>query len=55
MSKGIRMINNVFEQQNPREVKSKDNIFGYFLVNQGLYDDIEITKENIFEFGGFGI
>lgn len=49
MSKGIRMINNVFEQQNPREVKSKDNIFGNFLVNQGLYDDIEITKENIFE------
>lgn len=49
MSNGIRKINNVFEQKNQREVKCKDNIFGNFLVNQGLYDEIEITKENIYE------
>lgn len=29
--------------------KSIDNVFGDFLVNKGLYDEIEIAKDNIFE------
>lgn len=40
---------NVFNEQSQREIKSVDNVFGDFLVNKGLYDEIEITKDNIFE------
>lgn len=32
-----------------RVIKSIDNVFGNFLLNEGLYSEIEITKENIFE------
>ena len=32
-----------------REMKSVNNIFGDFLVKSGLYDEIEITEDNIFE------
>jgi hypothetical protein len=32
-----------------RTIKSVDNVFGNFLVENGLYDTIEITKENIYE------
>ncbi len=43
------MVRNVFDEQSPRKIKSRNNIFGDFLVNKGLYDEIEITKDNIFE------
>lgn len=43
------LINNVFEGSNQREIKCRDNVFGDFLVNKGLYDEIEITEDNIFE------
>lgn len=42
------MLKNAFEESS-REIKSKDNVFGDFLVNKGLYDEIEITKDNIYE------
>ena len=42
------MSKNVFEESS-REIKSKDNVFGDFLVNKGLYDEIDITKDNIYE------
>ena len=32
-----------------REMKSVNNIFGDFLVKSGLYDEIEITEDSIFE------
>lgn len=32
-----------------REIKGINNIFGNFLVNEGLYNEIEITKDNIYE------
>ena len=43
------MIKNAFNEQFQREIKSINNVFGNFLVNKGLYDEIEITKDNIFE------
>ncbi len=43
------MKKNIFDEQATREIKSKDNTFGKFLVNNGLYDEIEITKDNVFE------
>lgn len=43
------MVRNVFDERLPREIKSIGNVFGDFLVNKGLYDEIEITKDNIFE------
>lgn len=49
MAKAIGMIKNVFYERSSREIKSMDNVFGDFLVNKGLYDEIEITKDNIFE------
>ena len=49
MKKGIRMVSNVFDERATREIKSIDNVFGNFLVNSGLYDEIEITKDNIYE------
>jgi len=39
----------IFDQNPKREIKSIGNVFGDFLVNKGLYDEIEITQENIFE------
>lgn len=47
--KMTNMVRNVFDERTPRKVKSIDNVFGDFLVNKGLYDEIEITKDNIFE------
>ena len=49
MTKGLMLVNNVFEESNQREIKCRDNVFGDFLVNKGLYDEIEITEENVFE------
>lgn len=50
MTKTIHMVRNVFnERSSSREIKSIDNVFGDFLVNKGLYDEIEITRDNIFE------
>lgn len=40
---------NVFDSCSPRDVKSTNNVFGDFLVKEGLYDKIEITQDNIFE------
>lgn len=47
--KTIHMTRNIFNEQFPREIKSIDNVFGNFLINKGLYDEIEITKDNIYE------
>ena len=50
MKKGIPMYSNVFDSTHQREIKSIDNVFGKYLVNEGLYDEeIEITEDNIFE------
>lgn len=49
MKKTIPMTINMFNERFPREIKSINNIFGDFLANKGLYDEIEITKDNIFE------
>lgn len=49
MTKRIPIRNNVFYESSSRKIKSIDNVFGNFLVNKGLYDEIEITKDNIFE------
>lgn len=49
MKKTIPKTWNIFNEQFSREIKSIDNVFGDFLVNKGLYDEIEITKDNIFE------
>lgn len=45
------MRHNVFDDKK-REIKSIDNVFGNFLVEKGLYDTIEITKDNIYELAG---
>ncbi len=45
----MKTTHNVFDSCSPREIKSTNNVFGDFLVNEGLYDKIEITKDNIFE------
>lgn len=42
------MKHNIFDH-NSRIIKSKNNVFGDFLVEKGLYDEIEITRENIYE------
>lgn len=49
MAKTIPLVRNVFYEQSRRKIKSTDNVFGDYLVNNGLYDEIEITKDNIFE------
>lgn len=49
MKRAISMNRNMFNERFPREIKSIDNVFGDFLVNKGMYDEIEITKDNIFE------
>lgn len=45
----IPIVRNVFHEQSQREIKSRDNVFANFLVNEGLYNEIEITKDNIYE------
>lgn len=45
----IPIVRNVFHEQSQREIKSKDNVFANFLVTDGLYNEIEITKDNIYE------
>lgn len=49
MSKVMPLKRSVFYERKQEEIKSKDNVFGDFLVNKGLYDEIEITENNIFE------
>lgn len=49
MVNSMRKSINVFNAQTTRKIVSKNNIFGDFLVNEGLYDEIEITKDNISE------
>lgn len=49
MGNTIPKVRNVFNERLSREIKSTDNVFGDFLVNKGLYDEIEITKDNIYE------
>ena len=41
--------NNIFETSNRPVVASKDNEFALFLINQGLYDKIEITEKNVYQ------
>ena len=45
----ISIVRNVFHGQSQREIKSRDNVFANFLVTEGLYNEIEITKDNIYE------
>lgn len=45
----IPIVRNVFHGQSQREIKSRDNVFANFLVTEGLYNEIEITKDNIYE------
>lgn len=40
-------IHNVFEDAKPKSSCDMGNVFADFLLNKGLYDTIEITKENI--------
>lgn len=49
MSKEIPLVRNVFYNRSEKEIKSRENVFGDFLVSKGLYDAIEITEDNIFE------
>ena len=49
MSVRIPVRKNVIPELDTREIKSTDNLFGNFLVKNGLYDEIEITKDNIYE------
>ena len=49
MGKEMPMFRNVFDGNYQREIKSIDNVFGNFLVTAGLYEEIEITEENIYE------
>ena len=42
------MKQNVFDQNKPRTINNKNNIFADFLQKSGLYDEIEVTKENVF-------
>ena len=39
---------NIFDQTKPRTINSKNNIFANFLQNSGLYEEIEITPDNVF-------
>ena len=49
MKKIIPLSSNVFSKRQASEIKSIDNVFGDFLVNGGLYHEIEITEDNVFE------
>lgn len=49
MSNNIPIFKNAFHGQSQRKIKSKDNVFANFLLNNGLYNEIEITKDNIYE------
>ena len=49
MKKVIHTHSNIFDSTHQREIKTTDNVFGKFLTNEGLYDEIEITEDNIFE------
>ncbi len=49
MGKAVHMIYNTFNKRSPEEIKSINNVFGDFLVKRGLYSEIEITRENIYE------
>lgn len=49
MTKVMPLQRSVFYERAQEEIKSRDNVFGDFLVNKGLYDEIEITENNIFE------
>lgn len=49
MKKVLHMHSNIFDSTHQREIKSTDNVFGKFLTKEGLYDEIEITEDNIFE------
>ena len=49
MKKIIPMQKNVFNERTSQEIKSINNVFGEFLVNSSLYNEIEITKDNIYE------
>ena len=42
MKKVIHTHSNIFDSTHQREIKSTDNVFGKFLTNEGLYDEIEI-------------
>ena len=39
---------NVFDQNKPRKINSKNNVFASFLQKRGLYDEIEVKRENVF-------
>ena len=49
MSQKIPIVSNVFEKQPQRKIKGTDNVFANFLVDMSLYNEIEITKDNIYE------
>lgn len=49
MIRAMPLHMNIFDKQSQREIKTTDNEFGNFLLNKGLYDEIEITENNIFE------
>lgn len=48
---GMRKMSNVFEKNKRKEhhYVSDNNVFVKFLLEGGLYDSIDITKENIFD------
>ena len=39
---------NVFDQNKPRKINSKNNVFADFLQKNGLYDEIKVTRDNVF-------
>lgn len=43
------MKRNIFDENSSREIKAIDNVFGNFLIDKGLYDEIEITEDNIMQ------
>jgi len=49
MKRATRMSSDLFDNHFSREIKSVGNVFGEFLVNKGLYDEIEITSGNVLE------
>ena len=46
--KEVFMKQNVFDQNKPRKINSKNNVFANFLQKSGLYDEIEVKRENVF-------
>ncbi|MBQ3545544.1 MAG: hypothetical protein IJA34_11260 [Lachnospiraceae bacterium] len=46
MAKAIPMVRNMFYEGLSREIKNIDNVFGNFLINNGLYNEIEISRFN---------